>query len=187
MKTMLKALAFLSAFSFQLSVFSQGPLTPPGAPSPSMKSLDQIEARTAISTAPFTITTSGSYYLTQNLTVASATAITISASNVTLDLNGFTISSTESPAASSSGILIASGLSNVTIVNGLIASNVNYSGGSYSGTGFGNGIAYTGTAPSSARVQGVSVYHCLSHGIYLGFNSSVAQGCVVNTAGGSGI
>ena len=52
-----------------------------------------------------------------------------------------------------------------------------YSGGSYSGTGFGNGIAYTGTAPSGGRVQGVSVYHCLSHGIYLGFNSSVAAAC----------
>jgi len=82
MKTMLKALAFLSAFSFQLSAFSQGPLTPPGAPTPSMKSLDQIEARTAISSAPFYITSSGSYYLTQNLTVASGNAITIAAGDV---------------------------------------------------------------------------------------------------------
>jgi hypothetical protein len=167
--------------------FAQGPLTPPGGPSPSMKSLDQIEARTAISSAPFSITSSGSYYLTQNLTVASGNAITITASNVTLDLNGFAISSTESPAGSSSAILISSGLANITIMNGLISSNVTYSG-SYSGTGFGNGIAYTsGTAPSTARVHGVSVYHCLAHGIYLGFNSSVVQGCVVNTVGGYGI
>jgi hypothetical protein len=151
----LGAILILSLFTVHcLPVFAQGPLTPPGAPSPSMKSLDQIEARTAISSAPFNITTSGSYYLTQNLTVAAGNAITISVSNVTLDLNGFTISSTESPAGSSSAILLGSGLSNVTIVNGLVDGNVTYSGGSYSGTGFGNGIAYTGgTAPSSARLQ----------------------------------
>src|SRR5205085_3321009 len=115
--------------------------------------LDQIEARTPISSAPFNITSSGSYYLTQNLTVASGTAISIAASNVTLNLNGFTISSTESPAGSSSAVLIGNGLANITVLNGAIHSNVNYSAGSYSGTGFGNGIAYTGgTAPFSARV-----------------------------------
>ena len=152
-----------------------------------MKSLDQIEARTPISAAPFNISTSGSYYLTQNLNVTSGSAVTISTSNVTLDLNGFTISSTESPAGSSSGIAIASGLANITILNGLITGNVTYGGGSYSGTGFGNGIAYTGTAPSSTRVQGVSVFRCLTHGINLGFNGSTIQTCTVNTAGGYGI
>ena len=55
------ALLFLPAST----AFPQGSLTPPGAPAPTMKSLDQIEARTPISSAPFTINASGSYYLTK--------------------------------------------------------------------------------------------------------------------------
>jgi len=45
-------LALLSTLNPQLStVFAQGSLTPPGAPAPMMKSLDQIEARTPIDAA----------------------------------------------------------------------------------------------------------------------------------------
>jgi len=44
------------------TLFAQGPLTPPGAPAPTMKTLAQIETRTPISSAPFTISQSGSYY-----------------------------------------------------------------------------------------------------------------------------
>src|SRR6185295_16428367 len=92
----LPALTLLfSTLNPQLSTaLAQGPLTPPGAPAPTMKTLDQVEARTLISSAPFTISQPGSYYLTANLTVSSGNAITIAASGVTLDLNGFTISST---------------------------------------------------------------------------------------------
>src|SRR4051794_17038646 len=73
-------------------ITAQGPLTPPGPPAPTMKSLDQIEPRTPISALPFTISTPGSYYLTGNLTAtADGSAITVSADNVTIDLNGFTL------------------------------------------------------------------------------------------------
>src|SRR5580698_1789256 len=74
MKKQLKlaALVLLATFNFQLAtVFAQGSLTPPGAPAATMKSLDQIEPRTPISSAPFTITNPGSYYLAANLTVSS--------------------------------------------------------------------------------------------------------------------
>src|SRR6187455_75010 len=74
--------------------FAQGPLAPPaGPPAPSMKTLDQVEARTPISSVPFTISASGSYYFTKNLQFqnTSGNAIAISASDVTLDLNGFTL------------------------------------------------------------------------------------------------
>src|SRR5260370_6407387 len=95
---------FLSTLDPQLStLFAQGNLAPPGAPAPTMKSLDQIEARTPISSAPFTISAPGSYYLTKDLSVTTGNGITISADNVTLDLNGFTISST---AASATGTAI---------------------------------------------------------------------------------
>jgi len=90
------ALAFLSTLNFQLStVFAQGNLTPPGAPAPTMKSLDQIEPRTPISSVPFTISLSGSYYVTSNLTAGvNQSGILVAADNVTLDLNGFTLSGT---------------------------------------------------------------------------------------------
>src|SRR6266436_4671626 len=69
-------------------LFAQGSLTPPGAPAPTMKTLQQIEPRTPISSVPVSILNSGSYYLTDNLEVSYGDAIFISANNVTVDLNG---------------------------------------------------------------------------------------------------
>src|SRR5262245_8811913 len=92
---------------------AQGALTPPGAPGPTMKSLDQIEARTPISSAPFIITQPGSYYLTTNVTVSSGDAITINANNVSLDLNGFTISSTAPVANIDNAILLSGSGANI--------------------------------------------------------------------------
>jgi len=79
-----------------------------------MKTLDQVEARTPISSAPFTINASGSYFLAGNLPVASGNGVTVNADNVTLDLNGFTIASTASP-ASGTGVRITGNGRNVTI------------------------------------------------------------------------
>lgn len=42
----------------------QGSLTPPGAPAPTMRTLDQVEPRTPISALPYVISKSGSYYVT---------------------------------------------------------------------------------------------------------------------------
>ena len=110
MKTKIKLAALtliLSTINLPLStIHAQGSLTPPGAPAPTMKSLAQIEPRTPISSAPFTISVPGSYYLTTNVTVSAGDAIIIAANNVTLDLNGFTISSTRPVAATDSAILL---------------------------------------------------------------------------------
>jgi hypothetical protein len=171
--------------SVPLSAFAQGPLTPPGMPTPTMKSLDQIEARTPISSLPFTISSSGSYYLTKNLSVSGGDGITISADKVTLDLNGFTISSTAG-SANGSGVLLSGTRTNVTIVNGFITGSVTQSGGSYSGGGFQNGITFS-AEPSNVRVSGITVSGCLVGGIVLHFNSTVVQNCVVNTVGSYGI
>jgi hypothetical protein len=170
-----------------ISIFAQGSLTPPAAPTPTMKSLDQIEARTPISSLPFPINSSGSYYLTKNLGVSSGNAITISVSGVTLDLNGFTLSSTTASAAGY-GILITSGLRDITILNGHIRGGVTQSGGTYSGSGFGYGIAFTGTAPASTLIFHVSVSGCKNDGINPGASfSTVVESCTVQTVGGAGI
>ncbi len=170
----------------QLSTLhAQGVLTPPGAPAAGMKTLAQIEPRTPISAAPFTISTAGSYYLTTNLTVSVGNAITVSANNVTLDLNGFTLASTETPAGSSIGISLNS-VTNTTIAHGCISSGVTNSGGIYGGSGFGSGIYYLGLAPVNVRVSGVSVSGCRVNGMFLG-TSSVVEFCTVNTMGNFGI
>jgi len=70
---------------------AQGPLTPTGVPGVTMKTLQQIEPRTPISSAPYVITAPGAYYLTTNL-VSAGHGIVVQAPNVTLDLMGFTVS-----------------------------------------------------------------------------------------------
>lgn len=95
------------------AAFAQGPLTPPGAPAPTGKSLTEIydkaeaadakaEKRIPISSLPFHIDQRGSYYLTSNLTI-STSGITVATSQVTIDLNGFTISGGNTPGPAISG------------------------------------------------------------------------------------
>lgn len=113
--------AFMTVSSFFIlhSAFGQGALTPPGAPAPTMKSLDQIEARTPITSLPFIVTNPGSYYLTGNLTGISGTdGINVSTGNVTIDLNGFALFGVSN---SHSGIYISGRYSNVTVRNGSLS------------------------------------------------------------------
>jgi hypothetical protein len=180
--------------------FAQGSLTPPpGAPGPVMKSLDQIEARTPLvagspgvsidASNRITINQSGSYYLTGNRSVASGNAILINSNDVTLDLNGFTLISTASP-ASGSGIMIGNGLRNISIFNGHIRGSVTNSGSSYSGNGFSSGISYNTNRPSTTRVSNVSVSGCMGSGIDLGGKfgkSNIVEACVVQTVSTFGI
>src|SRR6185503_17267700 len=81
-------LTALSVFSPAL-LFGQGDLNPAGPPGPTMRTLQQVEPRTPISSLPFNITNGGAYYLTGNL--SGSVGITISTSDVDLDLMGFTL------------------------------------------------------------------------------------------------
>lgn len=136
------------------TTLAQGPLLPLAAPAPSMKSLDQIEPRTAISAGNnITINLPGSYYLTGNITGP----ISILASDVTLDLNGFVITS------SGVGIGIAGSPSyrNITIRNGsIVGSGTMTFTGSVAGTFSGNtgtGIVAYGRSAGSVSGQNIRI------------------------------
>lgn len=101
--------------AFVSHLFAQGLLTPPGAPAPMMKTLQQVEPRTPISSLPFTITQPGSYYLTTNLDAAGGSGIIISASEVTVDLMGFALAN-----GVGSGISLSGLRTNLWIKNGTL-------------------------------------------------------------------
>lgn len=175
----------VSAFFVLHSALGQGTLTPPGAPAPTMLTLSQIEPRTPISSAPYTISQSGSYYLTTNITVSSGNAITISANGVTLNLSGFTISSTAAP-ATGTAILLNGAITNIAVENGFVSGGVTNSGPFFGGSGFANGLIST-NSPFNVRVKNLSVTGVLDSGIIPGLNSTLVESCIVNMAGGTGI
>lgn len=189
----------MAAYSFLALQFAlgQGALTPPGAPAPTMLTLSQIEPRTPISAAPFTITASGSYYLTTNLAVTSGNAIIINANNVTLDLDGFTISSSDPGAdPSGTGILLNNindvpghpGMRDITIHNGVIAGSYTNNSGIWEGAGFNSGINFSSAVPpSNVRIRDVSVFGCFDYGIVAGLSGSVVESCTVESVGTYGI
>jgi hypothetical protein len=158
-----------------------------------MKSLDQMEPRTPISSLPFTISSSGSYYLTKNLqfTAASGDAITINSSNVTLDLEGFTLSSIA--AVTGNAIQIGGGMTTVTVRNGTIAGNstVTTSGSvpnimwTVNKAGFENGISSNSNpTPANNRFRDLSIFGCRSNGINAGDQPLVES--VVSSQNGTG-
>jgi hypothetical protein len=142
--------------------YSQGSLTPSGAPGPSMKSLDQIEPRTPISYAPFAISNPGSYYLTTNLVGSSGfNGISIYSGNVTLDLNGFTLQGVTS---SHSGVYVEGYFNNITIKNGIINDwGVN-----------GIDVYSAGATPIGVVCKDLTVSANVNDGI------SIANGCTVS-------
>ncbi len=177
------ALLTLSTLNLQLSnAFAQGSLTPPGAPAPTMLTLNQIEPRTPVDathtgsggSAEFLITQPGSYYLTTNVVgVSSLHGINISANNVTLDLNGFTLQGSSS---AFDAIYIHAGYTNVTVRNG------NISGWSNASSTYGYGLECYATNVVLERLK-VSANR---YGIYLD-GSGVVRDCNCYSSSSNGI
>jgi hypothetical protein len=115
-------LAFVTLNLPLSSCFAQGSLTPPGAPAATFKTLTQVEPRFPISDYQTNLTIPGSYYLTTNLFSGNnsndAINIRTNVSNITIDLNGFSIICTN-PAGGASpvGVRISEG-TNIVVRNG---------------------------------------------------------------------
>ena len=123
---------------------------------------------TPISSIPFFIVVPGSYYLTANLATSGTNAgIDILASNVTLDLNGFTLS-TSAPVVSPHGVRIQ-GVSNVTVRNGSVA-------------GFPIGVIADFTS-RNVRFENLQVSGASAGGLLNTANPAAIDGCLVNTSG----
>ncbi|MGD9872767.1 MAG: NosD domain-containing protein [Kiritimatiellia bacterium] len=192
MKAGLKHLMiFASALLWAQCILAQGLLMPAGAPAPSMKTLYQIhqqtllsEPRTALSAINtpgssgyhYAITNSGSYYLTDNMTVTQG-GISVSADHVALDLNGFTL--TGNPLdVSHYGIYIGN-VRNVEVRNGTVAQ-------------FGaNGVyAYESmlsSQPRAHRVTGLRIINNGGIGIYFPTEGCILDGVTVVSNSSIGI
>ena len=152
-----------------------GPITPPGgAIAPTGRTLDEIfnkvpvvgaaDGRIPIAggTSTVTISQSGSYVLTGNIAVSSGSnPVAISASNVTLDLNGYRISQSVVGGASPIGLNI-NGTTNVVIRNG-------------STSGGGSGIGMTNNIVG-VLIEDLDVYNAKTLGIGL---ATGVVGCVI--------
>lgn len=104
-----------------------GGLTPPGPPAPTMKTLNEVEARIPIgplttpgdATTVYRITAPGSYYLTGDIVgQAGKHGVSISVGQVTLDLNGFSL---RGVAGAQHGVSMDVYYEAVTVRNGVVA------------------------------------------------------------------
>ncbi|MFG0275796.1 MAG: hypothetical protein ACF8QF_12150 [Phycisphaerales bacterium] len=196
-----------------------GVLTPPGAPGPTMKTLDEVEPRIPLGplTTPgdadsvYRITQPGSYYLTgEVLGQAGSYGVQIEASDVTLDLMGFTV---RGVSGARSGLIVSGGAqTGVTIINGVfrdwpeygasvgaetsIVRNAQFIANGFDGLSIRSGVVESCTARENAfsgfRAQQATTFrNCaaednLGDGINSGINSSVIN-CVALLNGDDGI
>lgn len=181
MKSRALLVLVLASFALPQGLLAQGSLTPPGPPAPTMKSLDQVEARIIVNatntpgtaSAVFRISAPGSYYLTGNVAGVSGKAgIEIASSNVTLDLNGFSL---RGVSGSTAGIRTPDvDFDNIVIRNGFIV-------------GFGgNGIDLLGDGmPNGTLIEKVHSSYNGGHGFFIA--TAVVRDCTAVFNAGEGI
>ena len=169
-------LSFLSV----IVLLAQGNLNPPpGVPSPTMKTLEQIEPRTDILTlagdanSEHVLSNPGSYYLSGNLSVFKTDGLRVTAADVHIDLNGFQIVRGFGTGGGKA-ISLEVGAGGFSARDGSIR-------------GFAEGIGVKTSTPVNLRVRDLSVAEC-AKGINLPNSSSaIVTGCSVYGASESGI
>lgn len=146
---------------------------PPGPIGPTMKRLDEVEPRTPISSLPYTIAESGSYYLTGNLTgVAGQNGITVAASDVSIDLMGFTLYGVPGSLDGIGSSMLPIAFSNLSMRNGTIRD--------WGGTGI------MASSLSYGRPDHILVRNNGGDGIVLG-DYGICENCTAQGNAGRGI
>ena len=176
MKRHFVVLAALAAIGIH-TAFSQGNLAPPGAPAPTMKTLQQVEPRIEINAvntpgdadSNFRIAQPGSYYLSANVTgVSGRHGIEIAANDVTLDLNGFALNGV---AGSLGGVTVTASVTALTVSNGTV-----------------RGWGQSGIGAANARASIFEDLRVLSNGLgglFTGDNATVVR-CTARSNTGHG-
>ena len=172
----MKRIALLFAFCLlSPSALPQGPLTPPpGTPAPTMKTLQQVEARTDLNSLAgdaatiCIITAPGSYYLTADLVGAAGkdTIRVATAGRVTIDLNGFALTST---GTGRTAILLQPANDAVVIRNGIILAG-------------GTGTVAVGGSGNQVTCEDLNIVSSTTVAIQLGDNAVVVR-CRVTQGG----
>ena len=142
-----------------------GDLEPVAAPASTMKTLDEVEPRIPIpgsdtSVGQFTISQSGSYYLTGDR-LCSDTGIRIEANDVTVDLMGYTLTGS----GASYGVHIYSG-GNVEVRNGTVR-------------GFQNGILQSNVSYYNCRAINITAESNTINGIYIYGRDCRIENCAI--------
>lgn len=192
------ALLPLLAFSLQPLSYSraQGSLTPPaGPPVASMKTLDQVKTGTpliagspgvAVSAAgTITISQPGSYFLTKNLTISTAAAhgVVINASNVTLDLNHFSLICTG--VLGGDAVQLSASSSNACIYGGNIAGGTTFAEAVFTPMGWNKGVA--GNSSNGVRISDLTVTGIRGDAIGANASSGRVERVTVDICGAFGI
>ena len=159
-------------------IVNAGNLAPAGPPAPTMKTLNEVEPRIAINSDntpgdgsyEYIISSSGSYYLTGDLTGDGTTTkggISIAADDVTIDLMGYTLKGSDS--GINYGILMNT-RSNVEIRNGTVRD-------------FHYGIYESGSNGQGHRIINVRAVSNVLRGIYLFGKDHLVKNCTASDNG----
>ena len=169
------------------SVATAGDLTPPPGP---VTATDRVTIHGPTATLPLTIDEPGSYVLTGNLTGAPGQhGILITSENVSLDLNGFSITGV---AGSLNGIHASGTQSNLRVHNGTLRSWTNGMSTALIEQCVIENVTSVENSSSGILVGSGSIVKCCngsdngSQGLMVG-NHSVVSGCVFNFNGVTGV